>query len=173
MDAQKTYEIASDEQGHFSVIPDGRLATGVYELTAVSIDENGAQSEPSDVIRMVVEEPGYVRIGSFAVSLLSILIPLLALAGLLLFTTMFIINRTRNLKRGVARESKEAEHILVREFRELRTLLEAEREVLASSRKGGKLTKSEEELIEEFGHALTESERRVRKEIEDVTDIVT
>ena len=173
VDAQKTYEIASDEQGHFSVIPDGRLATGVYELTAVSIDENGAQSEPSDVIRMVVEEPGYVRIGSFAVSLLSILIPLLALAGLLLFTTMFIINRTRNLKRGVARESKEAEHILVREFRELRTLLEAEREVLASSRKGGKLTKSEEELIEEFGHALTESERRVRKEIEDVTDIVT
>ncbi len=172
-DATKTYEVASDDQGKFSVIPDGRMSVGVYELVAISIDEAGAQSEPSDPVRIVVEEPGYVRIGSFAVGLLSVLVPLLALVGLLFLTTTYIIARTRTIKRRVAKESIEAEHILVREFKELHDLLEAERQVLAAARKGGKLTKSEQALIEEFSHALTESERRVRKEIEDVTDYVT
>lgn len=172
-DASKTYDVASDDSGSFSVIPDGRLSEGVYELKAVSVDEQGAQSDPSDPIRIVVEEPGYVRIGSFAVSVLSVMVPLFALLGLLIFVTWFIFGRLRGLKRGVARESLEAEHILVREFKELKALLEAQRQVLASSRKAGKLTKSEHELIEEFAHALSESERRVMKEIEDVTDIVT
>lgn len=172
-DAVKMYEVASDDQGSFSVIPDGRLSIGVYELKAVSIDEAGAQSEPSDPVRIVVEEPGYIKIGSFAVGLLSVLVPLLALLGLLFITTTYILSRMSALRRGVARESIEAEHILVREFKELRTLLEAERQILAASRKGGKLTKSEQELIEEFSHALAEAERRVRKEIEDVTDFVS
>ncbi len=169
----KVYTVASDDAGNFAVIPDGRLATGVYELTAVSTDEHGSQSEASDPIRVVVEEPGYVRIGSFAVSVLSVLVPLLALVGLLIFTSSYILARMKVLKRGVARESREAESMLVREFKELRSLLSAQRDVLAASRKTGKLTKSEQDILEEFSHALTEAEQRVMKEIEDVTDIVT
>ncbi|MCA9361242.1 hypothetical protein KC845_01650 [Candidatus Kaiserbacteria bacterium] len=171
-DAVKTYEVVSNEEGVFVVIPDGRLTYGVYEISAVAIDVNGARSDRSDTIRVVVAEPGYVRIGSFAVSLLSVVVPLIALVALLIFGIWFILLKARNLRKGVYRESREAKAILVREFSELESLLMAQAQILKQSRKSSKLTKSEEELVDELSHALNESKVRVMKEIDDVTDIV-
>ncbi len=171
-DTVKTYEVGAGENGEFVVIPDGRLGYGVYELSAIALDTSGAQSDISEIIRIVVEEPGYVRFGTFAISVLSVVIPLLALCILLFVSVWFILVRTRLLKKGVVREAHEAEAMLVREFKELRTLLDSQKEVLIASRKGGKMTKSESDLIDELAHALRESENRVMKEIEDVNKLV-
>lgn len=172
-DATRVYEVTSDAEGNFSVIPDGRLAVGVYELTAVAIDQYGAQSEVSDSVRIVVAEPGYVRVGTFAIGVLSVIVPLLALTGILVLLVWFIFLRLRGMRRGVVRESREAQSILVREFGELRALLDAKRALIANSRKSGKLTKSEQDLVDDLSAAMVDAEQRVAKEIEDVTEIVT
>ena len=170
--ASKVYDVISGSDGVFSFIPDGRLSLGVYELTAVAIDQYGAQSETSDAIRIAVQQPGYIQIGSLVVSILSVIIPLLALTALLIFGTWILIMRMRSLRKGVSRETKEALAIVKTEFASLHTQLQEQKAMLESSRKTKKLTKAESELIDTLGHALDEAEKRMTKEVTDVEDIV-
>jgi hypothetical protein len=170
--ASKVYEVISGADGVFSFIPDGRLSLGVYELTAVAIDQYGAQSETSDAIRIAVQQPGYIQIGSLVVSILSVIIPLLALTALLIFGTWILIMRMRSLRKGVSRETKEALAIVKTEFTSLHTQLQEQKAMLESSRKTKKLTKAESELIDTLARALDDAEKRMTKEVTDVEDIV-
>ncbi|MDA8596749.1 cohesin domain-containing protein [Candidatus Pacebacteria bacterium] len=169
----QTYTMVSDEAGVFTFIPDSYFELGVYELTATAIDEFGAQSEESDPIRIAVEEPGYLQIGGFLVSVLSVLVPLLGLLILLILGLLYIVRRLRNIKSTVAGETEEALAVLRSEFAQLRATLRTESDELAASRKGGKLTKAETQLVEAVEVAMKESEQRVKKEVSDVDDIVS
>lgn len=170
--AKKEYEVQSTQNGEFVFIPDGRLSLGVYELTAVAIDQYGAQSDPSDTVRIAVQQPGYIQLGAFVVSVLSVIVPLVALSVLLILSIWFLFFRLRSLKKGVGKETQEALGILAFEFEKLQTQVRNQKTKLESARKTKKLTKAETELIETLTAALTESQKRVQKEIEDVEDLV-
>ncbi len=170
--ASREYEVTSTENGEFVFIPDGRLSLGVYELTAVAIDQYGAQSDVSDPVRIAVQQPGYIKLGSFVVSVLSVIIPLLALSALLVFGSWFLLLRLRSLKKGVGRETKEALSMLSAEFEKLQNELLHQKEQLEGARKTKKLTKAEAELIATLSTALEDSKKRVGKEIGDVEDLV-
>jgi hypothetical protein len=170
--AAKEYEIQSGANGEFVFIPDGRLSLGVYELTAVAFDQYGAQSDVSEPIRIAVQQPGYIKLGTFMVSVLSIVVPLFALSALLIFGTWFLLIRIRNLKKGVTRETKEALAILGTEFDALRSQLSTQKAALENGRKTKKLTKAEAELFDTLSSALSSSLKRVEKEIGDVEDLV-
>lgn len=170
--AAKEYEVTSGAGGEFVFIPDGRLSLGVYELTAVAIDQYGAQSDVSDPVRIAVQQPGYIKLGGFLVSVLSVIVPLLALVALLVFGTWFLLYRLRSLRKGVTRETKEALAMLSGEFGKLQKELQNQKESLASSRKTKKLTKSETDLFSVLTEALASSQKRVEKEIVDVEDLV-
>lgn len=170
-DAQE-YAVTATGDGLFTFIPEGTLSLGVYELSAVAIDQNGAQSDVSETIRIAVQQPGYLRIGSMAVSILSVIIPLLALCGLLIAGLWFFFIRLGRLRRGVSRESGEAMKMLTSEFDELEALIKKQRATLASSRKTKKLTKAEESMLDTLQRELADARTRVAKEIGDVTDIV-
>lgn len=166
-----TYTVQSDQSGEFTFIPDGRLSSGVYELSAKAIDQHGAQSEMSEVIRMAVQQPGYIRIGSFLVNILSVIIPLIALLGLLGFGIWYLIVYLRRFRRKIRVESFEALEILHREFDTLRGDLEEQRMALEKSRKTKKLTKAEAAMIDFMANALNQAEDRVEKEVTDVTEL--
>lgn len=168
----KTTEVQSDAQGVFIFIPDGKLTLGVYELTALAVDQYGAQSAPSDAIRIAVQQPGYLQIGSMLVSVLSVVIPLLALCALLVVGVWFLLFRIRRFRKGVTREAKEALSILSSEFEHLRSELSVQKTHIEDSRKTNKLTKAESELFDTLTEALQASEKRVAKEIVDVEDLV-
>lgn len=168
----KTYAVDSADSGEFIFIPDGKLSLGVYELTAVAVDQYGAKSAVSDAVRIAVQIPGYLRIGSFVVSLLSVIVPLLSLVALLVLGTWFLLFRMRLLKKGVTKEAKEAVSILSSEFSKLNKELINRRAALESSRKTGKLTKVESDLFDSLTQALREGEKRIEKEIVDVEDLV-
>lgn len=170
--AEKEYLVKSDEDGLFIFIPDGRLDYGVYELVAVSVDEYGARSEVSDPVRMVVEQPGLLRIGSLVLNVLSVMVPLFALLLLSIILSIMTWRRVKTLRVGVKREAHEALVIAVNEFDRLESLLSKEREKLIKQHKNGKLTKTETELMAEMKRALSDAKRKVRKEISDVEDIV-
>ncbi len=168
----KTTEVQSDAQGTFIFIPDGKLSLGVYELIAVAVDQYGAQSAPSDAIRVAVQQPGYLQIGSMLVSVLSVVIPLIALCTLLVLGVWFLLFRIRRFRKGVTREAKEALAMLTSEFAHLRSELATQKSHIEDSRKTNKLTKAESELFDTLTEALKASEKRVEKEIVDVEDLV-
>jgi hypothetical protein len=167
------YDVASDDEGNFTFIPEGRFTTGVYELTARATDVHGAQSEISPAIKIVVQQPGYVRVGSFIISILSIIIPLIALTGLTIVSSWYMFTYLRRFKKRVQVESTEALEILHREFTSLQSELRNQESSLRQSRKTNSLTKAEAEMIETFDRALQTSQRKVEKEIEDVTKLTS
>ena len=164
--------LMSSESGEFIYIPNARFSLGVYELSAVAFDQHGAQSEVSEVVRIAVQQPGYVRLGSFMVSILSVFVPLIALLALLLLSFWYLFTKLRKLRIGVGRESREALQILDAEFKSLQKAFTVKAETLALSRKTKKLTKAEALLIEQMQEALTASQKKVAKEITDVENIV-
>jgi len=170
--AAKEYRVTSNESGEFIFIPDGRLSLGVYELTAKAIDQYGAQSEASDAIRIAVQQPGFIAIGSFVISILSIIVPLSALLALMVLGSVFLTTRLRGLRKGVARETKEALAMLASEFTHLQGALAEQKAVLENARKTKKLTKAETDLFIQLQNELEASRKRVQKEISDVENIV-
>jgi len=166
------YTLQSNESGEFVYIPESRFTLGVYELSAVAVDQYGAQSEVSETVRIAVQEPGYVRIGSIAVSILSVFVPVLALLALTIFMLWFLWGKLRRLRTGVSREAHEAMSMLQVEFGMLQKLIQTQSATLAASRKNKKLTKAEAELVESLTVAMNESQKKVAKEITDVEDIV-
>jgi len=83
-----------------------------------------------------------------------------------------MISRLRSLKSGVARESKEAVSMLEAEFSKLQKVLKDQTAALEQSRKSKSLTKAESTLVETLGAAMTTAKQRVKKEVEDVEDII-
>jgi hypothetical protein len=165
------YEVQADQTGRFVFIPDGRLLQGVYEVSAQATDVDGAQSEVSQVIRILVQPPGYVRIGGWLISFLSVLIPLLVMIFALILGVWYSVVYFRRFRRRVTRESVEALAILRREFTSLEQVLAEEALDMAAARKTGALTKTEQETVDTLALALRTARARVEKEITDITDI--
>ncbi len=165
------YTTQSDAEGKFVFIPIEPLPLGVYDIHAVAFDQYGAMSQPSQSVRMIVEEPGYIAIGSFVVSVLSVLVPLIALILLLIFGTWYLYHHLRSWRRRVMSETLEAEDKLRTEFDMIIANLHTNVEALKESRKT-KLTKAELALIDDIERDLGTAQAKIRKEIADIEDVV-
>lgn len=166
-----SYTVTADDSGEFVFIPEGRFSTGVYELTARATDAFGAQSDVSESIRIAVQQPGFIRVGSFIISLLSVLIPLIVLLVFLALGVWYLITYARRFRRVVRVESVEALEILRKEFTELQTVLGHHQRLLQESRKTKKLTEGEQAMVDAVGSALKSSQQKVEKEIKDITNL--
>ncbi len=164
-----TYQVKADGAGVFTFIPEGKFSTGVYEIKARATDAYGAQSLDSETIRIAVQQSGFIRFGSVLVSYLSVIIPLIALAGLAVVVTWYMVVYLRRFRKQIRKESSEALEILHREFSSLQTELRQQEGLIAESRKTKKLTKAEADMIMVLDKALQNSQRNVEKEINDVT----
>ncbi len=167
-----TATVTSDETGRFRYIPDAKLTEGVYELTARATDSFGAESDISEALRFTVALPGYLQFGVFALSILSVFVPLIALLILTVLLGSYFYRRFRTLRTGVVREAHEAVLILDREFTQLQGLITAEADKLRGARKTGKLTKAEDEMFTSLSEALISARKTIAKEVADVEDIV-
>lgn len=166
------YTVASDAVGVFTFIPDGRFSTGVYEITARATDQYGAQSNLSDAIKIAVQQPGFIRIGSLLVSILSVIIPLILLTLATAIGGWYSLMYFKRFRKQVTIESSEALEILHREFSSLQSELRTQEVIMQESRKTKKLTKAESDMIQILDLALQNSQRKVEKEIEDVKRLV-
>ena len=171
-DERNEYEVISDSDGRFRIIPDRPLRAGIYELSVSVIDNDGARSESSQPIRFIVQEPGYIQFGAFMISVLSITVPAVALFVVLVLLLWYGWYRWNRLRRRVARESLEAHEMLRLEFAELSRVLAEEEAALLASRKNGQLTKAEEALLDRLRAQLKTAHQRVAKEIADVEGLV-
>lgn len=166
------FDIKSNERGDFTFIPDKALAQGVYALSATAQDQFGAQSAQSDTIKIVVQKPGYVAVGSFLINVLSLIIPLIALCVLGWLLIIYSLHHIRTLRARVLFESNEATAMAVHEFSAIRDVLKRHETKLLSTRKTGKLTIAEQALIDDVTTVINTAERNVEKEVDDVSRLV-
>lgn len=167
----QVFELISDEEGVFTLIPDGRLLLGVYELQAVAVDEFGAQSEHSEIIRIAVQRPGYINIGTFAISILSVFIPLVALIALLVLVLWYFWHNFTLLRKRIRKEVTEAEQSLAHEFNDIVASLKKHVDGLKKAGRG-RLTKTESASVHALTRELDIAEKRVKKEIVDIEKVI-
>jgi biopolymer transport protein ExbB/TolQ len=98
-------------------------------------------------------------------------IPLILMSVLLVAFVWYLVVLSRRFRKRVRIEAKEALEMLDREFRNLNSLLDEQEEAVRSSRKTKKLTKSESDMIQVMGESLRSSQRKVQKEIADITEL--
>lgn len=166
-----TYEVTSDETGAFRFIPNGKLAEGVYTLTAVAKDEFGAQSLESDPVKFVVRPSGFLKVGSLLVSVLSVIIPLVALVVMSVLGLAFALRRYRRFRRFVVKEGAEAADSVRTEFAHIQAVLKEHEDELTAARKTKKLTAAEAKLIRDVRAVIESAQGAVAKEVSDVTKL--
>jgi hypothetical protein len=166
------YRVQADSAGVFRVVPDGRLAEGVYEITALATDVAGAQSAASEPVRLAVTQPGYLSLGQWALNVMSLVVPLIALLILTILLVLYGVARIRRVGVVVRRETKDALAALEHQFTALRETLAADVASLAHTRKTNQLTKAEQELVDNLTERLDDAYATLKREIAEVDDIV-
>ncbi len=160
--------VDTDQDGNFVLLAAKRLDDGIYRFWAESLDSRGAKSDPSEKLTFVVQAPKIVRVGSFAISILSVIIPLVALIFLLGFMLLHIWRRWNAMRGRVRREVVEAESVLHREFNNLRKRVRAHLKILEQVGQRKKLIKEEQMAMEKLRQDLESAEQNVEKEIQDI-----
>lgn len=161
----------SDGKGNFVFVADKKLGDGAYKLWAKVVDERGAQSKPSDTVTIAVGRSAFLKLGSWAVSLLAVVIPLVALIFILLFIIWYGWHKFgsfRNKLRKIKKEVREAESALHKAFDMLKEDIRDQVRLLEKTRTKRQLTEEEEKIIKQLRKDLDDAEKFVKKEIEDI-----
>ncbi|MDP2703929.1 MAG: hypothetical protein Q8P01_01775 [bacterium] len=167
-DEAKSYSVKSDKDGRFTFVAEDRLSSGIYTAWAEVVDERGARSEPSEKVTIAVERPAFLRIGSWAVGFLSVVIPLIALVLLLVYLAWHWWHKFATMRKRVRKEIREAEHALHKAFDLLKEAIREQIKMLEKTRNKRELTEEEEKIIKQLRKDLDDAEKFVRKEIEDI-----
>jgi hypothetical protein len=166
------YSLTADDNGVFFFIPEGTLSMGVYQLSATAVDEFAAKSEVSETIRIAVQQPGYIQVGSFLINVLSVVIPLIAMTVLLVLATWFTVAYLRRFRRKIKVESTEVVAIVAKEFSFLHKTIKEKQLVISEARKTKRLTKMEEDTFAALEEDLMSAQRRIEKEVGDIEKLV-
>jgi hypothetical protein len=168
----ETYEVTADESGNFAFIPPGPLVVGVYDVTAVATDSYGAKSEMSDTFRLAVEQPGLVRLGSYLVSVLSVIVSLIGLSIMLVGLVWFMVFYFRRYRSKLRTESGEVMGSVNVQFEKITAALNESRLKLESAKRTKKLTETEARVFDEIGSKINEAKDKIIKEVKDVEELL-
>ena len=167
-DETRSYLVLSGEAGEFKFIHEEELHDGIYKIWASVIDGRGAKSGNSDVIKIIVEQPKLLQMGTTAIDILAVVIPLITLIFFLIFMFFFVLRKLKSLRARIRKETNDVETVLHKEIRSIRRKLEKHLELFEKVKKKRKLTKEEEKIVTDLKRSLNGIQRRVGKEIDDI-----
>jgi len=167
-DEAKSYSAKSGKDGIFTFVAEDRLSSGIYTAWAEVVDERGARSEPSGKVTMAVERPALLRIGSWAVGFLSVVVPLIAIVLLLAYLSWHWWHKFATMRKRVRKEIREAEHALHKAFDLFKEAIREQIIMLEKTQNKRELTEEEEKIIKQLKKDLDDAEKFVRKEIKDI-----
>lgn len=171
-DEPKKFTIQSNQDGKFTFTADEKLNDGVYKAWAEVIDARGAKSLPGEKITITVAKPAIVRIGTWATSLLVIIIPLVALILALLFVVWYGWHKFTLFRKRLQKEVREAESALHKSFDLLKENIREQVKMLEKTKTKRQLTEEEEKIVKQLSKNLDDTEKFVEKEIEDIEKTV-
>ncbi len=161
-------KVKTDERGEFTVTITEGARTGKYTLWFTVTDERGAMS-PNSIKRSIdVSQPYIMLFGSYAVTYLSVIVPLVALILLLGLVLWLAFTWVRGYRKRVRLETNEAYHATKEEFYKLREELTKQIGMLEKANMSRELTREEMRIFNDLSKRLDNMENRIVDEIEDV-----
>lgn len=167
-DDPKSFTVESDQDGKFIFTADERLGDGIYKLWAEVVNARGARSLPSEKIIITAAKPAIWRIGTWAVSFLAVVVPLIALIVILLFILWYGWHKFSLSRKRIQKEIREAGSVLHKAFDLLKEDMREQIKLLEKTRNKRQLTEEEEKIIKRLKKDLDKAEKLVRKEIENI-----
>jgi hypothetical protein len=172
-DNPQSFTVQSDGNGNFTFIADEKLGDGTYRLWAEVANALGAQSLPSEKVVIAIAKTALLQVGSWAVSLLAVVIPLVALIFILLYIVWYGWHTLTRLRKRIRKEVLEVESTLHRAFDILQEDIREQIKLLEKTRGKRELTKEEDKIVKQLKKDLETAEKFVKKEIEDIENEVT
>ncbi len=167
--------VKSDGKGNFVFTDEGKLKPGAYQIWMYVTDNRGAKSNPTNKIMIIVEQSEFLKIVSWLISHLTAMNSLLLFAILLILLILYSWHRFSLFKNKVNEPKKEilvAEKLLQEEFNLLKKDITDEVKMLEESRnqfaKKNQIAKRKEKTIRRLKKDLSDVEKSVKKEIEDI-----
>lgn len=168
----KSQIVRNDANGNFTLVADTKLKDGIYKVWAEVIDERGARSNPSEKVTISIERPAFLKLGSRAVILLAVVVPLVALIFIFLFIIWFGWHKFTQFRKKLQKEVQEAEDALHRAFDLLKEDIQDQIKMLEKAKTRRELTEEEAKILKQFRAHLGDAERFIRKEIKDIEEQV-
>jgi hypothetical protein len=166
----KSQIIRNDDEGKFMFVAEEKLKDGIYKVWAEVMDERGARSTASEKVTISIGQPAFLQLGSGAVSLLAVIIPLVALIILLLAVIYYGWHKFGSFRKKlgkIGKEVYETESALHKAFNLLKDDVREQIKILEKTKAKRELTEEEEKIIQQLKKDLNDAEKYVRKEIED------
>ena len=158
----------ANKDGQFSVVIEEKLRDGIYKIWAEVTDQRGAKSSPSEQITIAVAPPALLKIGNYAIGVLSVIIPLISLIAFLTLILWYNWYRFARLRKKLKKEVYEAQRALQNAFKLLKGDITEQIKILEKVKKKQPLTAEEEETTKQFKEDLDEAEKYIKKEIGDI-----
>ncbi len=147
---------------------DGKGTNILASLGNIQFSLGGAAPTVPESTTPSVERPVFLKLGSWAVSLLAVAVPLVALVILLLFITWYGWHKFSMFRKKLKKEVREAESALHKAFDLLKEDIREQVKMLEKTKNKRELTEEEEKVIKQLKKDLDDAEKFVRKEIEDI-----
>lgn len=160
--------VESNQEGRFIFVSSKRLEDGIYNTWVKVMDNRGAQSEATEKLTFLVQKPLILKVGSWTISFLAVVIPLGAVLVILIFLVWYGWHKFSFLKKKVKKEVRESEEVLHKAFDLLREDLWEQIILLEKTKSERKLTEEEEKIFKQLKKDLNDTENLIRKEIKDI-----
>jgi four helix bundle protein len=161
----KSYTIKNDNNGNFVFASEERLKDGIYKIWAEVVDERGAKSESSNKVTISVEKSAFIRIGSWAISFISIIVSLISLIFILIFVIWYGLYKLALLKKKAKKETIDIEEVLHKAFKFLRKEVQEEIRKLDGR---PDLSNREKQIVDNLKNALKITEDYIEEEIKKI-----
>lgn len=159
----------SSSSGDFTFVVTKRFDSGVYTFTARVTDGQGARSQETAPLTIIINPKFLTSVMSFILSYLSLLILILLALAAIIGIGISMWYRLSRIIRRLRREGREAEKVLEKSFNLLRKDVKTHIARLKAVKDKRKLTEEEILFLEEFEKNLREAENIITKEIQDVS----
>ena len=163
----KKQVVRSDKDGNFSIIFEDKLEEGIYTVWA-EVSLKGARSNPSDKITIGVRQPTFLRVGSWLISFLAVIITLLSLIFLLLLVLWYAWYKYRQFKTKIKEEVETVEKTVHTAFDALRENTRKQIFTLEKVKLKRELTLEESRILTQLKNQLNVAEKFINKEIEKI-----
>lgn len=155
--------------GTFVVVADSKIdKEGVYKMYVEAIDERGAKTLPSPKYDIVVSKSKVVAIGSYAISVLSVIISLLGLIILGGVIVWYGWKKAKSVRKEIKSEIKDAERDVHREMSHLMEAVRSNIAILEKIENKRRLTEEEERVLERLKKSFERAEKAISQEIEEI-----
>lgn len=167
--SSKAFTGSSDSKGLFTIAGNGSaLDTGGYKLWVEAVDSRGARTSPSEKHDVVVQSPHLIRLGSYAINILTIVVSIVSIVALLILVLWHFWRKVIKSRQNIRKESQEASRTIHKEFVWLKEKLRSHLKSLERAQTKRELTFEERRILSDLKNEVDKVEKTVEKSIDDI-----